>query len=98
MLFELGWLGLIDASVTPEEAGRGRPHPDMLNFLANRLNIHSPESVMVVGDTAADMQSGVAYGATQVIGVLSGAHKEADLHAAGATSIINSVADLSSLI
>jgi phosphoglycolate phosphatase-like HAD superfamily hydrolase len=52
---------------------------------------------MVVGDTAADMQSGVAYGATQVIGVLSGAHKEADLLAAGATSIINSVADLSLL-
>jgi len=97
MLFELGWLGLIDASVTPEEAGRGRPHPDMLNFLANKLNIQMPESVMVVGDTAADMQSGVAYGAAQVIGVLSGAHKEADLHAAGATSIINSVADLSSL-
>lgn len=98
MLFELGWLGLIDASVTPEEAGRGRPHPDMLNFVANKLNIQSPESVMVVGDTAADMQSGVAFGATNIVGVLSGAHNQEVLHEAGATSVINSVADLSSLI
>jgi phosphoglycolate phosphatase-like HAD superfamily hydrolase len=53
---------------------------------------------MVVGDTAADMQSGVAFGATQVIGVLSGAHNQETLYSAGATSVINSVADLSSLI
>ena len=98
MLFELGWLGLIDASVTPEEAGRGRPHPDMLNFLANKFNIQSPELVMVVGDTAADMQSGVAFGATNIVGVLSGAHDQETLHDAGATSVINSIADLSSLI
>ena len=98
MLFELGWLGLIDASVTPEEAGRGRPHPDMLNFLANKLNIQSPELVMVVGDTAADIQSGVAFGATNIVGVLSGAHSRETLHDAGATSVINSVADLSSHI
>lgn len=98
MLFELGWLGLIDVSVTPEEAGRGRPHPDMLNFLANKLNIQSPESVMVVGDTAADMESGVNFGAVQIVGVLSGAHDRETLIAAGATSVINSVADLSSLI
>ena len=98
MLFELGWLGLIDASVTPEEAGRGRPLTDMLNFLANKLNIQSPELVMVVGDTAADMQSGVAFGATNIVGVLSGAHSRETLHDAGATSVINSVADLSSHI
>jgi phosphoglycolate phosphatase-like HAD superfamily hydrolase len=53
---------------------------------------------MVVGDTAADMQSGNAYGATHVIGVLSGAHNLETLHEAGATSVVNSVADLASLI
>jgi len=98
MLFELGWLGLIDASATPEEAGRGRPHPDMLNYVANKLNIQTPESVMVVGDTASDMQAGVAFGANRVIGVLSGAHSQEILHDAGATSVINSIADLISLI
>ncbi len=30
LIFELGWKDLIDLSVTPGEAGRGRPHPDML--------------------------------------------------------------------
>lgn len=98
MLFELGWLGLIDVSVTPEEAGRGRPHPDMLNFLTNKLNIQSPESVMVIGDTATDMEAGVNFGAVQIVGVLSGAHDRETLVAAGATSVINSVADLISLI
>jgi phosphoglycolate phosphatase-like HAD superfamily hydrolase len=53
---------------------------------------------MVVGDTAADMQSGNAYGAAHVIGVLSGAHNLQTLHEAGATSVVNSVADLASLI
>lgn len=98
MLFELGWLGLIDVSVTPEEAGRGRPHPDMLNFLTNKLNIQSPESVMVIGDTASDMEAGVNFGAVKIVGVLSGAHERETLVAAGATSVINSVADLISLI
>lgn len=98
MLFELGWLGIIDASATPGEAGRGRPHPDMLNYVANKLNIQSPESVMVVGDTASDMQAGISFGANRVIGVLSGAHSEGILHDAGATYVINSVADLISLI
>ncbi len=53
---------------------------------------------MVVGDTAADMQAGIAYGATQIIGVLSGAHGQQTLNEAGATSVVNSVADLLSHI
>ena len=40
----------------------------------------------------------VAFGAGQVIGVLTGAHDEHTLHDAGATSVINSVADLKTLI
>ena len=98
LLIELGWKDLIDISVTPGEAGRGRPHPDMLQKAATTLGITNPANVIVLGDTAADMQAAVSFGAGQAIGVLTGAHEEHRLHDAGATSVINSVADLKSLI
>lgn len=98
LLETLNWENLIDLSVTPSEVERGRPHPDMLNFAAQELMITNPINTMVVGDTAADMQAGISYGAAQIIGVLSGAHNFQTLHEAGATSVVNSVADLASLI
>ena len=98
LLNQLGWKDLIDLSVTPGEAGRGRPHPDMLNMALEVLGITNPSHVIVCGDTAADMQAAVTFGASQAIGVLTGAHDQQTLHDAGATSVINSVADLKSLI
>jgi phosphonatase-like hydrolase len=79
LITELGWRDLIDVSVTPGEAGRGRPHPDMLHRAATTAGITNPAHVIVLGDTASDMKSGVAYGAGQVVGVLSGAHDEVTL-------------------
>lgn len=98
LLSQLGWKDLIDLSVTPGEAGRGRPHPDMLNMAVEVLGITNPSHVIVCGDTAADIQAAIFFGASQAIGVLTGAHNEQTLHDAGATSVINSVADLKSLI
>jgi phosphonatase-like hydrolase len=98
LIIELGWKDLIDISVTPGEAGRGRPHPDMLQKAATAAGITNPKNVIVLGDTASDMQAAIAFGAGQVIGVLTGAHDEQRLHDAGATSVVNSVADLTSLI
>jgi HAD superfamily hydrolase (TIGR01509 family) len=97
-LNQLGWKDLIDISITPGEAGRGRPHPDMLQKAAESLGIVDPANVIVLGDTAADMQAALAFGASQAIGVLTGAHDKDRLINAGATSVINSVADLKSLI
>ena len=98
LITELGWRDLVDVSVTPSEAGRGRPHPDMLQKAATTLGVTNPANVIVLGDTASDMKSGVAFGAGHVIGVLTGAHDELTLHDAGATTVVNSVADLKSLI
>ena len=98
LITELGWRDLIDVSVTPGEAGRGRPHPDMLEKAATAVGATNPAHVIVLGDTASDMKSGVAFGAGQVIGVLTGAHDEVTLYDAGATTVVNSVADLKSLI
>lgn len=98
LLTELGWFDVIDLSVTPDEAGRGRPHPDMLKYAAEKLNAPSPEYSLVVGDTASDMKAGIAFGSANVFGVLSGAHRRDLLIEAGATSVVNSVADILSLV
>ena len=94
LIDHVGWHDVIDITVTPEEAGRGRPHPDMLNFAATQLGIKDKKNTIVVGDTASDIQAGLAFGANQVVGVLSGAHNQDALEFAGATSVINSVANL----
>jgi len=98
LIDHVGWHEVVDITVTPEEAGRGRPHPDMLNFATNQLAIDDTREVIVIGDTASDIQAGLAFGAKQVIGVLTGAHTREVLEFAGATHVINSVADLPSLI
>ena len=98
LIGHVGWRDVIDITVTPEEAGRGRPHPDMLNFAVAQMGIGDTREIIVIGDTASDIQAGLAFGANQVIGVLSGAHTREVLEFAGATSVINSVADLPSLI
>lgn len=94
----LNWRELIDISVTPSEVKQGRPHPDMLNHAAQKLMLSVPANSIVVGDTAADMQAGIAFGASQVIGVLTGVHPHEVLIEAGATSVLHSVADLISLL
>ena len=98
LLTELNWFDLIDLTVTPEEAGRGRPYPDMLKFAAEKVNAPTPAFSLVVGDTESDMNSAVAYGSINIFGVLSGAHSEEQLIRGGATSVVNSVADISSLL
>ena len=98
ILRELRWTDLIDFSVCPEEAGRGRPHPDMLIRAAKELGVKNSMNSLVAGDTASDMKAGSAFGARQIVGVLSGIHNKEILIESGATSVVNSVADISLLL
>lgn len=90
---KLGWHEILDFTVTPQEAGAGRPSPLMLVKCGEALGVTTPAAVIAVGDTISDIGSGVSYGAGEVIGVLTGTHNEAQLRQAGATSVIHSVAD-----
>jgi phosphonatase-like hydrolase len=94
----LGWGEIADLLVCPEEAGRGRPYPDMILHSVLRLGIDDVADVAVVGDTAADVVSGLRSGASLVVGVLSGFDSEDQLRAAGATNVVASVADLPALL
>jgi phosphonatase-like hydrolase len=99
LLGHLGWHGLIDLSLSPGEVGgRGRPHPDMILAAAARLAGDDPRAVAVVGDTVSDIRSGTASGATIVAGVLTGAHDRPALLEAGATQVLDQVAELPALI
>ena len=98
ILASLGWGSLIDLSITPGEAGIGRPHPDMLNLAATKLGVTDKASVVVLGDTQSDMKAGLAFGAERVYGVLTGSHDAEQLESAGATAVLYSAADLFSLI
>ena len=98
ILNQLGWKELVDTTVTPGEAGRGRPHPDMLIMAMQNLGLSSAADVLVCGDTGSDMEAGVAFGSNHIIGVLSGVHDEETLRNSGATLVVNSVAALKSLI
>jgi phosphoglycolate phosphatase len=94
----LGWEGRVDLLLSPADAGRGRPWPDMILNAVLRLRIDDVAEVAVVGDTASDLIAGSRAGASLVIGVLSGAHTRSELGEAPHTHIIGSVAELPELL
>lgn len=98
LLSALGWTGLADLTLAPSDAGRGRPHPDLVLTAALRLGVDAVARIAVLGDTTSDIATGLAAGAGIVAGTLTGAHTEAQLRAAGATHVIGSVAEFPALI
>ena len=90
----LGWGDLFELRVSPADAGRGRPAPDMLWWCALKSQITAASSLLVVGDTASDMVAGLRAGAGYCVGVLSGNDDQARLIANGADEVIDSVVDL----
>jgi phosphonatase-like hydrolase len=94
----LGWGEIADLFVCPTDSIRGRPYPDMVLHAVLQLGLDDVRAVAVVGDTAADILTGLRAGARFSIGVLTGADDAARLAAAGATQVLRSVRDLTTLI
>ncbi len=94
----LGWEGLVDLALSPADAGRGRPWPDMILTAVLRLLIDDVAEVAVVGDTTSDLIAGTRSGASIVAGVLTGAHTAAELADAPHTHLLPSVAELPGLV
>ena len=90
----LGWRPLIDLALSPVDAGRGRPWPDLPLTALLRLGGESVRELAVVGDTPSDVESGLRAGAGLVAGVLSGRAGREELEQAGAPLILDSVTDL----
>jgi phosphonatase-like hydrolase len=98
ILTALGWQQLADLTLCPAQAGRGRPYPDMVLKALLELRADGVRNVAVAGDTAYDMTTGIRAGAGIVAGVLTGAHGNEQLSAAGATHVLESVRDLPGLL
>ncbi|WP_433008353.1 phosphonatase-like hydrolase [Kribbella sp. CA-294648] len=98
ILGALGWKNLADLTLCPAQAGRGRPYPDMVLTAVLALKADAVYAVAVAGDTAYDMTTGVRAGAWIIAGVLTGAHGNDQLAAAGATHVLESVRDLPGLL
>lgn len=94
ILTALGWQDVADVVLCPSEQLRGRPHPDMPLAAVIQTRTRSVASMLVVGDTASDVTSGLRAGAGLVVGVLSGAHNAQQLRDAGAHHVVDGVADL----
>jgi len=90
----LGWRDLFPLRVSPADAGRGRPSPDMILVCALRARVSAMATIMVVGDTASDMQAGRRAGVGACVGVLTGTDDEARLVSNGADLVLKSVAEL----
>jgi phosphoglycolate phosphatase len=90
----LGWGSLIDLALSPADAGRGRPWPDMPLTALLRLRGGAVSELAVAGDTGSDVESGLRAGAAVVAGVLTGAGTRADLEQAGAPLILDTIAGL----
>jgi phosphonatase-like hydrolase len=98
LLDALGWREEIDVALSPADVGRGRPAPDMILGAMARLGVPDPSAVVVVGDTASDLEAGARAGAGAIVGVLSGAHDEATLRAAPHTALVADVTQLVPLL
>ncbi len=94
IIAELGWGELIDLALSPADACRGRPWPDLPLTALLLLHGGAVSDLAVAGDTASDVESGLRAGAGVVAGVLSGADSRADLERAGAPLILDTIAGL----
>jgi phosphonatase-like hydrolase len=94
LLDALGWRPLIDLALSPADAGRGRPWPDLPLTALIRLGGGAVTELAVVGDTASDVESGLRAGAGLVAAVTTGAGSRESLAAAGAPHILDSIGDL----
>jgi phosphoglycolate phosphatase len=82
----LGWAAQADLLLSPADAGRGRPWPDMPLAALLRLGGGSVHELAVVGDTPSDVEAGLRAGAGIVAGVLTGDSSRADLAAVPAAT------------
>ncbi len=62
LLVALGWETLANLTLSPAEAGRGRPYPDLILTALLKLSIDDVHQIAVLGDTSNDVLSGIRSG------------------------------------
>ena len=98
LLDALGWRPLVDLVLSPADAGRGRPWPDLPLTALLRLHGGAVAELAVAGDTPSDVESGLRAGSGLVAGVLTGSSTREELEQAKAPVILDTIADLIPLV
>ncbi|NMC08346.1 MAG: HAD family hydrolase [Candidatus Lokiarchaeota archaeon] len=91
------FITLLDTWVTRDQVTRMKPDPEGLLLIMKRLGKKNPRRVVMVGDMHHDVAAGIAAG-TITIGVKTGVCSDAELKAAGASFVLDSVKDIPSHI
>jgi phosphoglycolate phosphatase len=98
VLDALDWRQVADLVLSPADAGRGRPWPDLPLTALLRLGGGAVSELAVAGDTASDVESGLRAGAGLVAGVLTGSGSRAELEQAKAPYILETISGLLPLL
>jgi len=98
VLDSLRWWRLIDLTLCPEDAPRGCPWPDLMLTAMLRLGVEDVRQAAFAGSTASEIQCGQRSGAGIVAGVLAGGHTRDRLRDAGATHLVDGIAQLPGLL
>jgi phosphonatase-like hydrolase len=88
----------IDLALSAEDVPRGLPAPDLVLMSVLQTGAWSVGEVAVIHGTDAGVEGGRRSGASIVAGVLTGPHAARRLRSAGATHILESIADLPGLL
>ena len=94
----MGWdSGIIDTVVAGDEVEHGRPEPDLILAVMDKLGVTDKSAVISSGDTEADVRSAQAAGVTSV-GVLTGHLTREKFQSLGADYVLDSSANLLDII
>jgi phosphoglycolate phosphatase len=89
-----GWRDRINLTLTVYDVPRGCPAPDLALAAMLRTGVADVRELVMVESTGPGIKCGMAAGGDVRVGVLTGPHAAARLHASGATHVIDSVAGL----
>jgi phosphonatase-like hydrolase len=98
VLDTLDWWRNVDLALCHDDVPRGFPWPDPLLTAMLRLGVEDVREAAFAGGTVSGVKCGRRAGASIVAGVLTGGHTKDRLHAAGATHLIEGLADLPPLL
>ncbi|HEY1916814.1 MAG TPA: HAD family phosphatase [Streptosporangiaceae bacterium] len=98
VLGAVGWRGRTDLALSPDDVSRGYPAPDLVLTALIRLKAGAVSEMAVASGSVSGITAGRRAGARVVAGVLTGPHTPARLRQAGATHLIETIAELPDLL
>ena len=98
VLKQMQWQDVFAATLSAHGQRRGHPAPDLLLHAILELRIDSVGQVAIVGDSPSDLVAGNRAGAGLVVAVRSGGAEEQLLLDSPHTHLVDSVADLVSVL